>query len=121
MKIAVPTMDGKTIAEHFGRCNAFLVFEIEDGIIQSREERPNAQGAEHSCGDQGHFHRDLGSLLADCQAVIAKGIGGGAFKAMVKGGRKVYRASASATPEEVVFRLGKGTLEAIEDGNCTGH
>jgi len=122
MKIAVPTMDGTTISEHFGRCKAFMIFEIEGGSILGCKARPNADGAEsHTCGDQGHVHSDLSAVLSDCEAVIVKGIGPGAFKAMVKGGRKVYRANTSATPEEAVFRVLGGSLEPLNEGNCTGH
>jgi predicted Fe-Mo cluster-binding NifX family protein len=122
MKIALPTMDGTTISEHFGRCNAFLVFEVQDGTLKGHERRANAESAaSHSCGDQGHVHSDLSSLLSDCEAVIVKGIGPGALRAMAKGDRKVYRANASATPEEAVFRMMQGGLELLSEGTCTGH
>ena len=46
MRIAVPTNDGASISEHFGRSASFLIFEIENGQIKSRELRTN--GAKHS-------------------------------------------------------------------------
>lgn len=125
MKIALPTMDGKTISEHFGRCKAFMIFEVEGGTIVDRKARPNAQGGgeSHDCGAEGHGH-DHGAfarLLSDCQAVIVKGMGPGAMKAISEAGLKVYRANPSATPEEAVFRLIRGGLETMSEGSCAGH
>ncbi|MBD3286894.1 iron-molybdenum cofactor biosynthesis protein, partial [candidate division WOR-3 bacterium] len=37
MKVAVPTDDGKRIAEHFGRASSFLVFEVNEKEIVSKE------------------------------------------------------------------------------------
>ncbi|MBP1628779.1 MAG: Dinitrogenase iron-molybdenum cofactor biosynthesis protein [Holophagaceae bacterium] len=125
MKIALPTMDGKTISDHFGRCRAFLVFELEGSAILGREERPNAQGGgePHDCGQHGHGH-DHGAfarLLSDCQAVIVKNMGPGAARAIEGAGLKIYRANPSATPEEAVFRLMGGGLEPLGEASCGGH
>ena len=46
MRIVVPTNDGTSISEHFGRSAAFLIFEAENGQIKSREMKTN--GAQHS-------------------------------------------------------------------------
>ncbi|WP_005038228.1 NifB/NifX family molybdenum-iron cluster-binding protein [Holophaga foetida] len=125
MKIALPTMDGKTISDHFGRCKTFLVFETEGNAIIGREERTNAQGGgePHDCGQHGHGH-DHGAfarLLSDCQAVIIKGIGPGAVRAIAGAGLKIYMANPSASPEEAVFRLLGGSLEVVNEGSCAGH
>lgn len=125
MKIALPTMDGKTISEHFGRCKAFMVFEVEGNAIAGCKARPNTQGGgePHDCGSHGHGH-DHGAfarLLSDCQAVIVKGMGPGALKAISEAGLKVYRANPSATPEEAVFRFLSGRLEPLTEGSCAGH
>jgi len=54
MKIAVPTNDGVTLSEHFGRSNAFLIFELENGQITSRSKRSNR--ACHAGTDHDHHH-----------------------------------------------------------------
>lgn len=41
MKIAVPTNDGLSIAEHFGRSVGFLVFHTGNGQITAREIKEN--------------------------------------------------------------------------------
>nr|WP_320132643.1 NifB/NifX family molybdenum-iron cluster-binding protein [uncultured Holophaga sp.] len=125
MKIALPTMDGQTISEHFGRCKAFLVYEIEGGLIRGSETRTNAQGGEDApeCGTSGHGHNHgaFAELLSDCEAVIVKGMGGGAVKAIARAGLRIYRANASATPEEAIFRMLQGRLEVVSEGSCAGH
>ena len=45
MRIAVPTNDGISISEHFGRSAAFLIFETENGKIKThrlKEQRRQA-------------------------------------------------------------------------------
>lgn len=123
MKIGMPTMDGQTISEHFGRCKAFLVFEVDKGVIVDRQERVNAQGGgePHDCGGRGHDHGAFVTLLSDCEAVIVRGMGPGASRAMQRAGKRVYQANASATPEEAVFRLLSGGLAPLADGSCAGH
>ena len=37
MKIAMPSDNGSQIAQHFGRAKGFIVFTIEEGIIQKEE------------------------------------------------------------------------------------
>jgi predicted Fe-Mo cluster-binding NifX family protein len=39
-KVAIST-DGEEVAAHFGRCPAYTIVEIADGIIRSRELLPN--------------------------------------------------------------------------------
>ena len=122
MKIALPTLDGKTISDHFGRCKAFLVFSVEGSMISGHELRENAQGGgeAHDCAETGHGH-DHGAfarLLSDCQAVIVRGMGAGAAKAMGGAGLKIYQANASATPEEAVFRLLSGGLKQLGAASC---
>jgi len=52
MKIAVPTDDGKTISQHFGRARSFAIFEVENGEIVSKELIDS--NTPHSRGEQTH-------------------------------------------------------------------
>ena len=69
MKIAVPCM-GDTVAQHFGHCENFKLFDTEDKKIISEENIPNP----------GHKPGFLPNFLADkgAKVVIAGGMGGGA-------------------------------------------
>jgi predicted Fe-Mo cluster-binding NifX family protein len=41
MKVAVPTQDGTSISQHFGRSKSLFVFEVEDKKIVGRSVRDN--------------------------------------------------------------------------------
>lgn len=126
MRIAVPTNDGTSIAEHFGRCAAFLVFEIENGRIKSHEVRTNAAQHSHaqsSCGDgsgphEPHSHAGIVSSLSGCDVVICAGMGWRAAEALKSSGIAPVLASVSGSPEEAVGAYLKGELPAGHDGFC---
>ena len=42
MKIAVATIDGIALSQHFGQSKGFVVFDVEDSTVRSRELRTNA-------------------------------------------------------------------------------
>jgi len=69
MKIAVAG-DGKNVAEHFGHCQVFHVFETENGEVKNMSTVPNP----------GHKPGFLPNFLADMGAgvIIAGGMGEGA-------------------------------------------
>ena len=71
MKIAVAAM-GKTVAGHFGHCENFIFFDVEDGKIVG----------EQSVANPGHRPGFLPNFLADngAEVIIAGGMGGGAVE-----------------------------------------
>ena len=83
MKIAIASNDGITICGHLGRCASFVVCEIEDGKIISKELRRNnvtshAVGGcthSHEPGEGNHSHAGVVGALGDCQVVISQGMG----------------------------------------------
>jgi len=84
MKIAVPSIDGKTISEHFGRSAWFIVFETENGKISGREVRSNVftphalgecNGEKEHHGAHHHSHSAVTSALSDCKYLLCRGIG----------------------------------------------
>jgi predicted Fe-Mo cluster-binding NifX family protein len=91
-KIAVVTDDHQTISAHFGRAVYYDVFTVEDGKVVEREMRAKPghnQFAGEPHGEQGHVHgqgpesegrhaRMMG-VISDCQILIARGMGMGAY------------------------------------------
>ena len=47
MKVAVVTDDNRTISPHFGRAQYFLVYEIQDGKVMSKETREKSSHNHH--------------------------------------------------------------------------
>ncbi len=87
MKIAFPTNDGEKISAHFGRATHFLVVTVENGAETHRELREKAHhGASNQPHTHGHNHGGMVSPLADCQVLIAGGMGIPAAQAVERAG-----------------------------------
>ena len=101
MKIAVVTDDGKTISQHFGRAMNYIVYDVKENVIKGSEIRSKAA---HHAGGEPHQHEEGGhkgpeadakhnsmlSNISDCEALIARGMGWGAFEAIKKEGIKPF-------------------------------
>jgi predicted Fe-Mo cluster-binding NifX family protein len=97
MKIAAITEDGTTISQHFGRAPFYVVVTLEDGKVVNREKRDKvghhnfaphsdvslAPGERHGydAGSQAR-HTSMAQTIADCQVLIAGGMGWGAYESM---------------------------------------
>lgn len=98
MKIALVTDDEKTVSQHFGRAPYYMVFTIEDGKVISSEKRGKAKpddvdachpssragfGHGQGCGpDSAAKHKDMIGNINDCQVLIARGMGLGAYQSL---------------------------------------
>jgi predicted Fe-Mo cluster-binding NifX family protein len=101
MKIAAVSDDGITISQHFGRAAYYVVVTINEGKIVAREKREkmgHAQfgGETHAEGNdpRGHGydaaaqsrHARMAGAIADCQVLLARGMGAGAYDSMQAAG-----------------------------------
>lgn len=89
MKIAVVTDDHQTISAHFGRAAFYEVLTIENGKITARQsfrksnhqhvnvDEPHEAGHHHN-----HDHNAMMEPILDCQALITRGMGMGAYNAL---------------------------------------
>jgi predicted Fe-Mo cluster-binding NifX family protein len=140
MKIAVITDDGQTISQHFGRAQHYLIVTVEDGAITGRELRDKPghrqfahEPHDHDHGhDHGHDHEHdhehghgqghgfgthadrkhnlMVEPLHDCEALLVRGMGRGAYLAVTNAGvRPVVTTIASA--EEAVQAYIDGQIE----------
>lgn len=96
MKIAAITEDGTTISQHFGRAPLYVVVTVEDGEVTNKETRDKAGhhtfAAHHSDlapGERHGYdsgaqtrHASMAEAIADCQVLIAGGMGWGAYESM---------------------------------------
>ena len=102
MKIACITDDGKTISQHFGRAPYYVVFTVEDGAIVARElrdkqghqqfaanEAQEGQGVQHGVDSASHDkHVSMAQAIADCEVLLCRGMGSGAYQSMQQLGIK---------------------------------
>jgi len=101
MKIAAITDDGVTISQHFGKAAYYLVATVENGIITTREMReklghahfadePHAAenpGQPHGFSpDAQDRHTRMAQAISDCQALLCRGMGAGAYYSMQQQG-----------------------------------
>ena len=129
MRIAIPTNDGTSISEHFGRSAAFLIFEAENGQIKSREMKTN--GAQHShaqgnctggsAGSAQHSHQGILSALDGCEIVICAGMGQRAAEALKAGGVTQIVVTAVGPAEEAVSTYLAGKLIPQTESFCRCH
>ncbi len=97
MKIAVVSMDGATISQHFGRATLYLVYSVDNGKVVGKETRSkithhhSATDNEWECGHHGKHGCDSGSqakhasmmdTITDCNVLVAGGMGWGAYQSL---------------------------------------
>jgi len=94
LKIAVITEDGTTISQHFGKALLYAVITVEDGKVLGKEKRDKtghhtcdahhaelAPGERHGCDTDSQVRHDgMMATIADCQVLIAGGMGWGAYE-----------------------------------------
>jgi len=124
MKIAAVSDDGVSVSQHFGRAQYYVVVTTEDGQITASEMRPKA--GHHTFAAQGHAplapgerhgydpgsqekHRAMAETIADCEVLIAGGMGWGAYESLRAGGIRTIITDLSDI-REAVFRLLAGDL-----------
>jgi predicted Fe-Mo cluster-binding NifX family protein len=126
-KIAAITDDGETISQHFGRATYYLVATVKNDEIVERELRPklghshfmNELHAEdqpaqpHGLDSASHDkHMQMAEAIADCEAVLCRGMGRGAYDSMnVRGITPVV--TDIATIDDAVMAYARGEIEDL--------
>jgi predicted Fe-Mo cluster-binding NifX family protein len=131
MKIAVATNDNETISAHFGHAENYAVLTVDKGAVVSRELREKA--AHRDFGQEGlegqHRHRDdsmgrghgrhskekhqrMFATITDCQVVLARGMGQGAYNGLQQTGIK---------PILTDIQDIESAVQAVIDGNIENH
>ncbi len=84
-KVAVATIDGKTLAEHFGSAPLFVVCTVENGKVVEREMRQNRLECRGGSGTRKPGCWELmESLLPDVRVVICRGMGENAYVGLLR-------------------------------------
>ena len=100
MKIAAITDDGVTISQHFGRAPYYAVLTVKEGKVVKRELRDklghaqfaHEEGPADERGRQGYGpgsrdrHARMAAAIADCQVLLCRGMGWGAYESMKEHG-----------------------------------
>ena len=118
MKIAVAAM-GDKIAQHFGHCENYMIYDTEDGKIVAEKSVPNPG---HKPGFLPNFLGDMG-----VEVIIAGGMGGGAVEIFNERNIEVILGATGNTRENTESYL-RGELKSTgsvcheheheHDGDC---
>ena len=129
MKIAAITEDGKSISQHFGRAPYYMVLTVEEGKIVNREMREKlghiqfrTEGQDHheSNGRHGYGpaaedrHARMAGAIADCQALLCRGMGMGAYESMQARGIRPVVTDIALIDEAVMAYLDGRIVDHVD-------
>ena len=84
-KVAVATLDGKKIADHFGAAPLFAVFTVRKGKVLDWEMRANREGCSRDEEDtRAGCWELMERLIPDVRVVICRGMGENAYVGLLK-------------------------------------
>jgi predicted Fe-Mo cluster-binding NifX family protein len=123
LKIAVVSENETTISQHFGRSPFYIILTIENGKVKKQEKFERGAAGTCSCGHSGNEehnhashsgpdsaakHNRMVDPIADCQVLIAGGMGYGAYEALKSRGLEVFITAESSIKKAVeLFSTGK--------------
>ncbi len=107
-KIAIPVANGE-LCSHFGHCEAFAIYSVEDGRIVDQE---LVDPPRHEQGSHPQFIHQLG-----CDVLIAGGIGFKAQELLCSKGVKVILGAPKLPLTKLVDQYLQGVLES-GDNRC---
>jgi predicted Fe-Mo cluster-binding NifX family protein len=129
MKIAAITDEGTTISQHFGRAAYYMVVTVEDGKIVNRELReklghsqfanqPHPEevpGQPHGMDATSHNkHLQMAEAIADCEALLCRGMGMGAYESMKMRGIRPIVTDIESIDEAVLAYVEGKIVDQVE-------
>ena len=132
MKIALASDDGKNLSGHVGRCEMFLIFEINDKQITNIEKRANNftmhragnhshEGHHHeNHGEHNHRHNGITAGLNDCKYLICNCAGPGLISDLYEHNIETILTDEMAA-ESAVNKFIEGSLKSKPEYACHEH
>jgi len=129
MKIAAITDDGKTISQHFGHAQYYLIATVENRQIVSRDlreklghaqfaDQPHAEevpGQPHGMDAASHNkHLQMAEAIADCEALLCRGMGMGAYESMKTRGIRPIVTDIASIDEAVMAYIEGKIVDQVE-------
>ena len=121
MKIALPS-DGSKVDEHFGHCQSFTIFDVDDEnkIVSEETLTPPA-----GCGCKSNIVPQLAGM--GVSVMLAGNMGGGAVSILAENGIQVVRGCSGDVREAArAWLAGKvddsgASCQSHGSGGCPGH
>ncbi len=130
MKIAIATDDFFTVTGHIGRCNGFIIYEINNGKIESRKQLENTftnhrKGGElyhHGEGinEHRHGHSHLVDGLKGCSYLFCTAAGWRVVEDLKKNNIDVLFTN-EVDADLAAQKFAEGKLEVSDEGVCRAH
>ena len=128
MKVAVVSENETTISQHFGRTPYYIIQTLENGKVIKNEKFERGASGTCACGhgsEAGHQHGSHGGNpesdakhnrmvdpIADCQVLIAGGMGYGAYQALKSRNLQVF-ITAESSIQKAIELLTAGKLDNL--------
>ncbi len=120
-KIAIASDDGRNVSSHFGRAPYYAIVTMKDGQSAARELRqkfaPHGSSLQPDEGDYHGPHQQKHAAMVepilDCQVVVARGMGDGAYVHLTSAGLTTVLTSLH-TVDDVAQAASQGTLQHQE-------
>ena len=129
MRIAIASDDSVQVAAHTGRCRGFAIYETDGTHATPMEYRDNnytahAKGlcpGEHDHAVQEHHsHVPLIDAIADCCALISRGMGPRLVADLAAEGIMAYVCSVDSV-DEASHQFAEGRLQRVSGTGCCSH
>jgi predicted Fe-Mo cluster-binding NifX family protein len=116
MKVAFVTEDGKNVSKHFGRASYYLIVEIENGKVSSRNlvakggcdhnhEPSNKENEQKLHMGQETKHKTMIRQADGCNTVVSGGMGMGAYQSLLINGVNIFITKIDSIDEALALLI----------------
>lgn len=109
VKIAFASADRKTVDQHFGAAEAFVIYELSEDDARLVEAVEFHDSDTAMDGHEGKLAAKI-SLLADCAAVYCNAVGASAIKQLLAAGIQPMKVEEGASLDELLCGLNQAML-----------
>lgn len=109
VKIAFASADRKTVDQHFGAAEAFVIYELSEDDAHLVEAVEFHESDTAMDGHEGKLAAKI-SLLADCAAVYCNAVGASAIKQLLAAGIQPMKVEEGVSLDELLCGLNQAML-----------
>ncbi len=123
MKIAVATVDGTSVSQHFGQSRGFLVFDVEGKQVKGSELRSGSSTPHDDglCKGQAGAQGGMAGMLAGCDVLLCGGMGAGAANAVRQLGVNPVIVAGVPEARQAVELFVEGKIDPNAASMCNCH
>ena len=108
--VAITSQNKKTIFDHAGKCRNFIIYTINDTIIEDK--KILELNKEETLHETSHAEKVTKNILFDVDILLTRGIGNGLIQKLSNQSVACYKIEET-DPDIAIDKLINGTLEAI--------